>query len=112
MIEQLAFQLNSFLPIWFLNINCSVHFNAQEQGKSNGAFIIPKFEFLAKKQHLKVKNHHFLMGFMIGRVRTIAHSSALPPVRSAYSLLSPPLTYLLIAPELLNQKEVLVFAKI
>ena len=27
--------------------------------------IIPKFEFLTKKQRLKVKNHHFLMGFSV-----------------------------------------------
>jgi len=33
--------------------------------------IIPKFDFLTKKQHLKVKNHHFLMGFSVCRARTI-----------------------------------------
>jgi hypothetical protein len=33
--------------------------------------IIPKFEFLVEKRHLKVKNHHFLMGFSVCRAQTI-----------------------------------------
>jgi hypothetical protein len=33
--------------------------------------IIPEFEFLTEKQHVKVKNHHFLMVFSVCRARTI-----------------------------------------
>jgi hypothetical protein len=36
-----CFSINSFLPIRFLNINCSVNFDAQEQGESNGAVDYP-----------------------------------------------------------------------
>jgi hypothetical protein len=62
-IEQLAFQLNSF----------------SGASGSKSLFIIPKFDFHANVQLLKVRNEQKSLGFTVGHGQTIV---SVPPTES------------------------------
>jgi len=67
--------LNLFLPIRLLSKITQYTLTRKELANPTVPLIIPKFEFLTKKQRLKVKNHQKMMGFSVLRAQTIRSRS-------------------------------------